>query len=829
MQQYIKIDGKPVTGNSFTHLTQSIASMDRSLIKILIAVASPEECATYKAYLENFSEHPFSIIEAASSEQLYDLYNQLHPQCVVLDYSLAEAETSECINKLTKDEAHHPCGVVLLVPAETINLIARQLKYGAPEFLCKDHLCAEQLQQAIEASMQGVQKSRDQELDKEWFAKSGAQRSESRFQRLFECNMMPMALWTREGGIFAANDAMLNMLGCTMQKLENCQLSSVEWTPPEYQELEQKARRELTELGICTPYEKEVIASDGRRIPVIISSVSFDGRGETGVFFAFNLTELKMARQALHDSNAHYSAIVEAMPEILFTTLPDGNNDFINQQFYQYTGLSAEQAGGFGWFKVLHPGDVEPTATRWRESVETGKSFEGEFRLRSTTGEYRWFRGRAVPLRDEMGKIMRWLGVCMDITHQKVNEQERENLLFRERQARDLAEGANLAKDEFIALVSHELRTPLNAVLGWVNILRSQEVDKETFLHGLETIERSTKTQASLVEDLIDSAMIATGKIRTKLEKVNLERVIQLALDVVLPAAEAKGITLNLSVETHDTYVLGDSARLQQVVWNLLSNAVKFTPESGLIEVIIKTAGKNAEVIVRDTGRGINAELLPTIFERFQQADISRTRRYGGLGLGLSLVKQLVELHGGTVRVESGGEGLGATFTVSLPLRTKASGMLTISMMSALKKDNLMNNRQYSLSGLRVLVVDDDADAREISSIMLRQEGALVTQATSASHAYAILSSAQKENLPDVLISDIGMPDEDGYSLMRRVRTLSPEQGGGIPAVAVTAFTSVEDRRRALDTGFQAHLSKPIDTDEFIEVIARLTNRSLHK
>jgi PAS domain S-box-containing protein len=829
MQQYVKTDRTSVTGNNFTHLTQSIASMDNILIKILIVIASPKECATYKTFLEKFSEHPFTILEADSREQAYALYEEFQPQCVVLDYSLAEAETPELIDKLTKGAAHHPCGVVLLVPAETINPIARQLKNGVPEFLCKEHLCAEQLQQAIQDSMEAAQKNREQELQKEWFAKAGDQRSESRFQRLFECNLMPMGLWTMEGGIFAANEALLKMLGCTMQELGNRKLSSLEWTPPEYQELDQRARMEIREVGICTPYEKELVASDGRRIPVIIGGASFDGQGETGVFFAFNLTELKLARQALHDSNARYSAIVEAMPEILFTTLPDGNNDFINQLFYEYTGLSAEQARGFGWYKVVHPDDVEQVAIRWKESVETGKPFEGEFRLRSAKGEYRWFRGRAVPLRDESGKITKWLGVCMDITHQRAIEQKREDLLCRERQARALAEAANFTKDGFIALVSHELRTPLNAVLGWVNILRSQEVDKETFHQGLETIERSTKSQATLIEDLIDSAMIATGKMRIKLEKVNLERVIQSALDSVLPTAEAKAISLKFSVETNKTYVLGDASRLHQVVWNLLSNALKFTPEGGLIEVTLKIAGKNAEIIVRDTGQGINAELLPMIFERFQQTDISPTRRFGGLGLGLSLVKQLVELHGGTVHVESAGEAQGATFTVLLPLRVKTSGVLTISMLNALKKEGAKNDRPFSLSGLRVLIVDDDADAREISSIMLRQQGALVTQATSASQAYAILSSAQKEQRPEVLISDIGMPDEDGYSLMRRVRSLSPEQGGGIPAVAVTAFTSAEDRRRALDTGFQAHLSKPVDTDEFIEVIARLTNRSLHK
>jgi PAS domain S-box-containing protein len=827
MQQQNTIYRLRVNENSLSRLTKNIADMGGSAMKILMVISSPEECATYKAYLQSSPAHAFSIFEAGCAEQAYALSCEHRPQCVVLEHSLAGLPTPEWLAQLTMDETTGNDAVVLMVEASSLNAIAGQLKNGPYEFLCKDNLRPEQLIKAIVDAVAAAQSKRAQRLKTEWFGKSSADRSASRFQRLFECNLMPMGLWTMENGIFAANPAMLKLLGCTMEELMNRRLGSSEWTPLEYQELDAKARAEMLETGICTPYEKELTAVDGSRIPVIIGAASFDGQGEAGVFFALNLTELKLARKALRESNARYSAIVEAMPEILFTALPDGKCDFFNQKFYDYTGLSAEEAIGFGWFNILHSDDAEQTATLWRESVETGKAFETDYRFRSAEGEYRWFRGRAMPLRDESGKVSKWLGVCMDITQQKLIEQERENLLFRERQARDLAETANLAKDEFIALISHELRTPLNSMLGWTNILRSQKVDEETFQQGLETIERSAKSQVTLIEDLIDSAMIAMGKMRIKLAKVHLESVIQSALDVVTPAAEGKSITLQFHMQTPVNEVFGDAARLQQVVWNLLSNAVKFTPEGGLIEIIVRTVEKNVEITVRDSGQGISPELLPLIFDRFQQADLSRTRRFGGLGLGLSLVKQLVELHGGTVGVESPGEGLGTSFTVRLPLRIRASGMLKISMLKALKKDEANYVGQSSLRNLRVLVVDDDADALEISAIVLKQQGALVTQANSASQAYAILSNAAKEQMPQVLLSDIGMPDEDGYSLIRRVRALPPEQGGSIPAVAVTAFTSAEDRRRALDTGFQAHLAKPIDTDELIEIIARISQRSL--
>jgi PAS domain S-box-containing protein len=827
MQEQRTIDRLRVNESHSVRLTKNISDMGASTMRILMVVSSAEERITYKAYLENSSSHSFSITETDSLEEARALSDELPPQCVVLDYSLTGAGTSEFIDTLTMDETTGNAAVVLMVEAKSINAIAGQLKYFPYEFLCKDYLSAEQLSEAIQQTIETAQRNQAQRLKKEWFKQADNTGSDSRFQRLFECNMMPMGLWTMEKGIFSANQAMLNLLGCTMHDLMNRKLGTTDWTPLEYQDLDDNARIELRETGICTPYEKELIAIDGSRVPVIIGAASFDGQGEAGVFFALNLTELKLARKALHEINARYSAIVEALPEILFTALPGGKSDFFNQQFYEYTGLSAEQATGFGWFNILHSDDAEQTATLWRESIETGKPFETDYRFRGATGDYRWFRGRAVPLLDESGNISKWLGLCMDITQQKAIEQERENLLFRERQARDLAETANLAKDEFIALISHELRTPLNAMLGWTNILRSQKVDEETFQQGLETIERSAKSQVTLIEDLIDSAMIAMGKMRIKPEKLNLENVVQSALDVIVPAAEAKSISLQFHMEPLKDDLLGDSSRLQQVVWNLLSNAVKFTPQGGMVEVKIKTVEKNVEITVRDSGQGISPELLPVIFDRFQQADFSRTRRFGGLGLGLSLVKQLVELHGGTVSVESQGEGLGATFTVRLPLKIRASGILKISMLSAMKKSKAAKAMQCPLTNLRVLVVDDDPDAREISAIVLRQQGALVTQANSAGQAFTILSGTDTDQLPQLLLSDIGMPDEDGYSLLRRVRALPPERGGNIPAVAVTAFTSAEDRRRALDTGFQAHVSKPIDTDELVEIVARLSNRSL--
>jgi PAS domain S-box-containing protein len=567
-----------------------------------------------------------------------------------------------------------------------------------------------------------------------------------------------------------------------------------------------------------------------------INAIAAEFKRGTPLFLCTNYLDSTQLRQSVQEAfreaqvrssetDARYKDIVEAIPEILFTALPNGRIDFINRQFYEYTGQAADEFKDSGWFEALHPEDAETIPQRWRESVVTGKTFNAEYRFRKAEGNYRWFRCRAVPLRDAAQQIAKWFGICMDITDQKILEQEREGLLLREMQARDLAEVANRTKDEFLAMVSHELRAPLNAVLGWINILRSQEIDEETFKHALETIERSAKSQSTLIEDLIDSAMIATGKMRIKMERVNLTSVIQSALDVILPAAEAKAISLLFNVAAPNSQVLGDASRLQQVIWNLLSNAIKFTPEGGLIEVTLKNAESNAQIIVRDTGRGINSESLPYIFERFQQADVKRTKRFGGLGLGLSLVKQLVELHGGSVKAESEGEGKGTIFSVSLPLRARPSGVLSVSMLKALLQVEGLGGREQPFAGLRILVVDDDSDAREISSIILRQQGAKVMQADSAREALALLTSSEIGQMPDVMISDIGMPEEDGYSLIRRIRALPPEKGGNIPAIALTAFTSAEDRRRALEAGFQVHLAKPIEPNELIKVMAGLNAR----
>jgi signal transduction histidine kinase/ActR/RegA family two-component response regulator len=402
--------------------------------------------------------------------------------------------------------------------------------------------------------------------------------------------------------------------------------------------------------------------------------------------------------------------------------------------------------------------------------------------------------------------------------------------------AREAAEGANRLKDEFLATVSHELRTPLTAMLGWARMLRGADVDRATLEEGLETIERNANAQAQLIEDLLDLSRIVTGKLRLTVRPTEIVPVVHEAIDSVRLAADSKGIRLRLIHEALGQgggLVNGDPDRLQQVVWNLLTNAIKFTPRGGAVSVRIDRVGSGVRLSVSDTGRGIGPSFLPHVFDRFRQADASSTRRHGGLGLGLSICRHLVELHGGTIDARSDGEAKGATFTVMLPLMPPASDKVHprrgrhAGGLDAPHGTNGNNERGFEswpvLAGLRVLVVDDEPDARRLLSAVLERCKAQVHVAASAAEAMAAMDAHR----PDVLLSDIGMPGEDGYSLIARVRQLPPDRGGSIPAAALTAFARAEDRRRVLAAGFQAYLSKPVEPEALVSAVARLAGRAV--
>jgi signal transduction histidine kinase/ActR/RegA family two-component response regulator len=396
------------------------------------------------------------------------------------------------------------------------------------------------------------------------------------------------------------------------------------------------------------------------------------------------------------------------------------------------------------------------------------------------------------------------------------SEEAREQLLLRAERARTEAEAANRIKDEFLATLSHELRTPLTSLLGWSSVLREARRDEKVLAQGLDAIDRNAKVQAQLIDDLLDVSRIVSGKLNLDVRPLDVGSVARAAINVVQPAADAKGITLDYWAQPGLGAISADSGRLQQIIWNLLSNAVKFTPHGGKIHVRVERDGANATVTVSDTGQGIDSEFLPRVFDRFRQADSSTTRSFGGLGLGLAIVRHLVELHGGTVSAGSDGTGKGATFSASFPLITDRAEPSAVMHSGEIHASELR-----SLDGLRVLLVDDEMETREIISTVVERTGAEVKTCTSAREALNELV----EWRPHVILSDIAMPDEDGYSFINRVRALPQDEGGNTPAAALTAYAREEDRKQVLAAGYQMHIAKPIGAGQLVHMIAKLAGR----
>lgn len=463
-----------------------------------------------------------------------------------------------------------------------------------------------------------------------------------------------------------------------------------------------------------------------------------------------------------------------------------------------------------------------------RHSIAAGEDYNIEYRIRWHDGSVHWVAaiGRAF---FEDGKAIRLTGVALDITERKLAEEALK------RQAQVLEE-ANRLKDDFLAIVSHELRTPLNSILGWASLLRTRKFDEAKVALALETIERNAKAQTQLIEDLLDISRLMRGKLRLNLRPLDLASVLETSINVMRPTAEAKQIQLINQATALPVTVEGDMERLQQVLWNLLSNAIKFTPNQGQIEIELSIVDSNgrldqgyglssklsefAQITIRDTGKGIRADFLPYVFERFRQADSSITREQGGLGLGLAIVRQLVELHGGSVGVTSPGEGKGTTFIIRLPLLISSDIPLLSLPVSPPKAFHEFSS--HNLKGLRVLVVDDDPDARFLVCTVLTQAEAIVATAASAEEA---LSQIEQFN-PDLLISDIGMPNCDGYGLIQHIRAAKNGNGRRLPAIALTAYASPKDRIAAISAGFEEHITKPVDPEALSTLVAQLCHRS---
>jgi hypothetical protein len=513
---------------------------------------------------------------------------------------------------------------------------------------------------------------------------------------------------------------------------------------------------------------------------------------------------LSRAMAELKISEKQFRLITDLSPVHLFRAGPDGDATFLSPGFLSMTGLSRERALGFGWIESVHPDDRQRLMEGWHEALQSQVIFQAEFRFRVATGEYRWYRARVVPDRDEEGAVCGWVGAAVDLHELHLALDERAEALEKAEGARRLAEEASHLKDEFLATASHELRTPLNAIVGWVHVLQSgAPLGEEQRRQAVNAIDRNAKSQTRLIEDLLDVSRMIQGRVSLTVSPLDFRRVVDAAVETVRHAAIAKDITIAVNQPPETVAVIADEHRLQQVIWNLLANSVKYTPRGGHVDVALARERGRAVIRVTDSGEGIDPEFLPHVFEPFRQGVSSKTMR-SGLGLGLAIVKRLVDLHGGRIVAESSGPGRGATFTLSLPL---AHGAAATSAISS-RPDPTFHN-------LHVLVAEDDADSAAAVTAILRLHGCETQTAGTAAECLRITG----EWPTDVLICDVGLPDDDGYGLLRRLRTL-PE-GERIPAIALTAYARPEDRAKALAAGFRAHLSKPLDPESLLKELSR--------
>jgi PAS domain S-box-containing protein len=521
------------------------------------------------------------------------------------------------------------------------------------------------------------------------------------------------------------------------------------------------------------------------------------------------LRDLQVAEEAIR---LLLSAVQQSRDSIIITTaqidLPGPEIVYVNPAFTEMTGYASEEVLGKTPRLLQGPHTDRELLKDLRQHLIDGVPFHGEaINYRKDGAEY-YVEWNITPIQDTQQTITHFVAIQRDITDRKRLEQERECLLKQEQAARNEAEVANRAKDEFLAMLSHELRTPLTPVLGWAKMLRTKRLPEAKRQEALDAIEQNAKRQAQLVDDLLDLSQIVQGKLTLNLALVPLTTPITAALETVHLSAEAKSIQVKSQLNPDLGPVMGDAGRLQQVFWNLLSNAIKFTPEQGQIQVELEQVEQSAQITVADSGQGIQPEFLPFVFNRFRQQDSSITRQFGGLGLGLSICRQLVEAHGGTIAADSAGEGKGATFTVRLPL---------ISQSAASTPAALPTQQSTSLKGTQVLVVDDEPFTLQFITFALEEAGATVTAVTSGKAALQAL----RRSTFDVLISDIGMREMDGYALIQQIRSASP-QNQKLPAIALTAHATEENSQKALSAGFHQHLAKPIEPEALISAIALL-------
>jgi PAS domain S-box-containing protein len=591
-----------------------------------------------------------------------------------------------------------------------------------------------------------------------------------------------------------------------------------------YQAEEYPAARSLMSGEIVKSEEIKYRLEDSTETYFSVNSAPIydpEGRMVLSIVTFIDIAERKLAEAALRESEERFAKAFQASPDgLVISRIADAVLLEVNDSFVAMFGYARDEIIGKSALQIglyADPSSRERVLTVLKEQTVV-RDFE--LTMRQKSGELRWILFSAEPM-DLRGEHC-WLTLCRDITERKHAEEERERLLLQEKEAREEAETANRMKDEFLATISHELRTPLTAILGWATMLNRGSLSQSQTQRALQVIEQSARSQAGLVDDILDTARIITGRLKLDAHPLEIAPVLQAAIDVIRPSAEAKRIALRVVIDDRNGIVFGDANRVQQVIWNLLANAVKFTNEGGRVEARLSRTEGHIEIAVTDTGMGIEPRFLPYVFDRFRQADSTSTRKYSGLGLGLAIVRHVVEMHGGTVAASSPGKGQGSTFKVRFPVASDILLQQEKRPAGPEGKQPMQPNQmdKENLGGLRVLVVDDDLDTLEMLKVILQDRGAEVNTASSARDALEAL----EHSLPDALVSDLAMPEQDGYELIELIRQRGPERGGNIPAVALTAYARVEDRVRALTAGFQMYVPKPVDANELVAVVANLTH-----
>jgi PAS domain S-box-containing protein len=638
---------------------------------------------------------------------------------------------------------------------------------------------------------------------------------------------------TLQGIITSWNKGAEKLFGYTAAEIAGLPINTV--IPPDRQQEEVDILEKLGRGERIDHFETVRVKKDGTPVHVSLTISPIkdsSGRIIGASKIARDISEQKRFEESLHESDAKYRDLLEKLPAAAYTCDTEGLITYFNQQAVRLWGrvpkLNDPEDRYCGSFKIFSiEGEPISLDQCWMAlTLQDEKGYNGqEVIIERPDGSRIAVLAHVNPLYDESGKLVGAVNILIDINDRKRAEIEKEELLAKEKAARAEAQAASRAKDEFLSVVSYELRTPLNLILGYNRILRSNPDDVARIRQTCDIIERNARIQLRLVEDLLDTTRIVSGELRLDSRPTDIVPVLADALDVMRMEAKAKGIELLAYYSPKTEVIIGDAIRLQQVFWNLLSNAIKFTPKGGRVELWVDRTSKFVNIIIKDTGIGIKPESLPHIFNRFSTTDQPNLHGRGGLGVGLALVKRLVELHGGTIKATSGGLGRGSAFTVTLPLAEQVE-FFSPDLPAIRSEEAIHLHEKAMIEGAHVLIVDDQEEAREALANFLKRFGAIVTTASSGAEVLSILADPPGGKQPDVLICDIAMPEEDGYSVLNRVRQFEAKRGvmmyQEIPAIALTGMAQSKDRMRALTAGFRMHLAKPVEPAELIIVIASI-------